>query len=48
VTDVAVLQAAVEPFGLRVKDLLSMDSASAVLRSNTAEAAGHGAFGVPR
>ena len=46
-TDISVLQAAVEPFGLRAADLLAMSSASAVLRANTAEAAQHGAFGVP-
>lgn len=42
-----ILQDAVEPFGLTASKLLEDPAASRILRSNTAEAAGRGAFGVP-
>ena len=47
VTDMNTLQEAVEPFGLTASKLLEDPVASRILRSNTAEAAGRGAFGVP-
>ena len=47
-TDLAVLQDAVSPFGLSASKLLDSPVASQVLRDNTTEASQRGAFGVPR
>ena len=42
-----VLAGVVAPLGVAGKELVSSESASALLRANTQEAADRGAFGVP-
>ena len=48
VADLSVLEEVAAPHGVNASQLVNSERASQVLRANTAEAAGRGAFGVPR
>lgn len=48
VADLAVLEEVAAFHGVNASQLVHSERASKILRANTAEAAGRGAFGVPR